>query len=163
MKRNIAVLAMLLINTMTVAKEKVIQSLDPEKANISVNRVVDFYELEKNQEQDITVRLISEYTGGSTDFSKRMNLYLTFVHAGEESDAYCSFLLGDAYQLISAIQTKNGNYEITVRNSTGFFETWTVNAEQVWADDSKLAVGALESIYFHSKIKMTIKKNDNER
>lgn len=123
-----------------------------EGLGVPVEKIVRVDELGKNEEKNKTVRLIFEYLGGSTDVSTQYQLYISYVHAGEESDLSTAFKLDAIYQLHSVTRVQPGIYKLHVTTGYAFEEYWTIDTTQVWVDDEKTQPKEFESVYFKSSI-----------
>lgn len=123
-----------------------------EGIGIPVDKIARVDELGKNEGKNKTVRLIFEYLGGSTDVSNQYQLYVSYNHAGEESDLSTAFKLDSIYQLHSVTLVQPGVYKLHVTTGYEFEEYWTIDTTQVWIDDEKIPMKPLESAYFESSI-----------
>lgn len=132
-----------------------IESMKASEAKIDIASVADSILLGKNQEKDISVRLVVEYYGQSTDVSPRKNLYLVFFHGGEMNNTKTAFNLGSVWELISTKRVSAGVYQIVVKDIEFKERKLLVDTTQVFIDDRKLVLENFEDPFFKSSIKVT--------
>lgn len=94
--------------------EEVIQSVS-KNVKLDPGRVVQVVNLVNKS--SVTVNLVVEDKGGSTDVSPTQRLFFSIYSKGEMFSTDAAFYLGDIYELKSAERVSGGNYRVQVVGS----------------------------------------------
>jgi len=140
-------------------------SVSEESSKLNLAKVVSSTLLGKSKDSILKqVRLIEYHTGGSTDVSPRIALYLTFYNSQEMMDTNTVFKLGDFYKLLGTKRLSAGIYQVKVldllENQDGgqsFYEvTYEINTYSIFSDDRSLPFSEFDDVYFQSSIKSKV-------
>lgn len=138
--------------TEVLAATRTISSLAPAEAKLNVHQVADSILLGRNEQKDISVRLISEFLGQPTDVSPRKNLYITFFHGREMCNTSTAFALESVWSFLGTKRISAGIYEVSFEDLNLKPKKIVVDTTQVFIDEAKLDCENLQDSYFFSTI-----------
>ena len=143
-----------LLTTTVAVSASTLRSIKESEAKINIATIKDSIVLEKDEESDIEVRIVTSYLGQSTDVSPRYQVFIIFYHGGEMNNTKTAFNLGRYWEFLSAKRKGRGLYEINVAKIGTTLETITlvVDMKQVFIDDANLDIEDFEDPYFDSQV-----------
>jgi hypothetical protein len=120
MKISLMSLVLVLVSSAAFAKKEVSQ-VENTRENVSparIQKLIHLFSAKKDTSPDLRVTLAVEDTGGSTDVSPTLKMWLNLYIKGEMFSTDASFDVGPALEFYSAKRTGQGTYQIKSLNYT---------------------------------------------